>query len=229
MKTKIKRKSHSAVTRINADIFISSWIDFGQRFTSENMDWLKFYNNDARWSEKFLGGKKSSSVNSPIGKFFANKFGLRYRTEDGSFDLAFASADNYKQVSYLVRNEIYFFDIEGQFYPTSYKVILEHENECARAWQEMTKLTWVRCPLKVLVTYNYKASNENAMLAQSFKTIISQSNKEFKDNSSTEYLLIIGNNIDKKLNWTFYKFNSAGHQLGSPSTKGGCLKGSAKR
>ncbi|MBS0646119.1 MAG: hypothetical protein JSR97_05960 [Verrucomicrobia bacterium] len=201
------------MTRINADIFISSWVEFSQKFTTENLDWLELYESNHCWSEKFLGGKRSSSDNSPIGKFFADKFqGLRYRMEDGSFDLAFSFADNYKKIPYLNRNEISNFDLENQFYPSSYDILLEIENECVCAWQEMTKLTWARCPLKVLVTYNNKWSNENEMLAQSFTTIISQSNTDFKDNQETEYLLIIGNNADKKLNWTFYKFDSNGNR-----------------
>lgn len=198
--------------QINADTFISSWIEFSEQFTLQNPDWLTAYDNSSAWSNIFLGGKKSSSDSSPMGQFFATKHGLRYRTEDGSFDLALSSSDNYKQIPYIDRNEIYLFDVENQFFPTSYDIIVEIENECACAWQEMTKLSWVRCPLKVLVTYNSKSDKENEMLTKSFETIISQSNKKFADNQATEYLLIIGNNKDKKLNWTFYKFDSDGRQ-----------------
>ena len=51
---------------------------------------------------------------------------------------------------------------------------------------------------------------ETKMLIDTFSNIIHQSNKNFKDNSQTEYLLIIGNNADNKLNWTYHKFDSDG-------------------
>jgi len=37
-----------------------------------------------------------------------------------------------------------------------------------------------------------------------------KSNQTLYDSSQTEYLLIIGNNGDNKLSWTYHKFNSDG-------------------
>ncbi len=83
----------------------------------------------------------------------------------------------------------------------------------------MAKLRWVRSPLKVLITYNCHPYNtdtwtiENKMLVDTFSNVIHQSNLHFIDNTQTQYLLIIGDNADNKLCWTYYKFNSDG-QLG---------------
>ena len=201
---------------LNADSFIEGWEQFSQDFISKNLDWLTLYENNTEWSARFLGGKKSCSERSPIGNFFKSKFPeLNYRTEDGSFDLVFSFASNYSKLFYLNRNEIACFDAEG-FYPTMYDVIIEVENDCRCSWQEMTKLTWVRSPLKVLITYNWHPSDtliwrtERKMLIDTFSNIIHQSNQTFKDNTQTEYLLIIGNNGDNKLNWTYYKLDSDG-------------------
>lgn len=201
---------------LNADIFIESWKQFSEEFISKNSDWLTLYENNTDWSVRFLGGKRSCSESSPIGNFFKQKFsGLRYRTEDGSFDLAFSLSPNYSKLSYLYKGDIDFFDVDG-FYPTMYDVIIEVENDCKCAWQEMTKLSWVRSPLKVLITYNWHPCDaliweaETKMLVDTFSNIIHQSNQTFKDNSQTEYLLIIGNNADSKLNWTYHKFDSDG-------------------
>jgi hypothetical protein len=203
--------------KIDKDIFINTWEQFSEHFTSQNPDWLNLYDNSNEWSAKFLGGKKSCSKSSPIGNFFKMKFSeLRYRTEDGSFDLVFSFSSNYSKLGYLHKTEIDFFDIEGWFYPTMYDVIIEVENDCRCSWQEMAKLTWVRCPLKVLVTYNWHPfdtliwQTETKMLVDTFSNIIHQSNQNFKDNSQTEYLLIIGNNADKKLSWSYHKFDSDG-------------------
>lgn len=200
------------ILRINSDIFISLWNEFSQQFTSENSEWQVLWDSDFLWSKKFLGGKKSSSETSPIGQFFQEKFqDIRYRTEDGSFDLAFSFAPNYAGIPYINRNKIDHFNLDDQFYPAAYDIIVEIENGCNYAWHEMTKLTWVRCPLKVLITYNGKWSNENEMLVLSFSTIISQSNKNFKDNLATEYLLLVGNKTtDNKLEWKHFKFDSNG-------------------
>lgn len=204
--------------KINAEIFIECWKQFSEHFIFSNPDWLKIYENNTEWSIRLLGGKRSCSESSPIGIFFETKFeGLRYRTEDGSFDLAFSLEGNYKQLSYLTKSGIGFYNVDG-YYPTMYDVIIEVENDCRCAWQEMTKLTWVRSPLKVLITYNRHQfdtsiwQTETKMLVDTFSNIIHQSNQAFKDNSETEYLLIIGNNADCKLNWKYHKFDSDGQR-----------------
>lgn len=202
--------------QLTSSEFIKAWEEFSVQFIRENPDWLKAYQHDGTWSPKFLVTKSSNSKISPIGNFLKDKFKLRYRTEDGSFDIAFSSAENFKNIPYIFKNEIKKFELEDQFYPAYYDIIIEVENKFNRAWQEMTKLTWVRCPLKVLVTYNSSDENEsiitleNDMLKESFRTIIDQSNKNFADNVQTEYLLIVGNAKNENLNWNFFQFDSTG-------------------
>ncbi|MBI2729663.1 MAG: hypothetical protein HYX40_02730 [Sphingobacteriales bacterium] len=191
---------------MDANAFIKIWNEFSIDFEDKNPNWLQAYANDNDWTNLFLGGKKSSSTNSPIGNYFFSKNNkLRYRTEDGSFDIAFSYLENYN------------LDIDG-FYPPMYDVIIEVENQQGRAWQEMTKLIWVRSPLKVLVIYNWHPNDktqwqkENIMLSETFKGIIKQSNQAFAENPSTEYLLIIGNNEKERLNWKHFKFDNAGQR-----------------
>jgi hypothetical protein len=206
-------KYHINMNRIDAKTFIRAWVEFSKEFTSKNPNWLDSYQSSISWSTLFLGGKKSTEENSPIGNFLKDKFALRYRVEDGLFDLAFSSSENFKQIPYLSRNVLDYFEPE-YFFPAYYDIIMEIENEYVCAWQEMTKLTWVRCPLKVLVTYNgiKEKQKENEMLIQSFQTIIKQAIGAYPENPETEYVLIVGNDLNQKLNWECFVFSNEGKQ-----------------
>ena len=204
------------IPKINANAFIKCWNVFSSHFVQQNSDWLSIYDSNTEWTSCFLGGKQSGNSNSPIGEFFKEKFGIEYRTEDGSFDLSFSSAKKYENLSCLNKRGIEKFNVEG-FYPVMYDVIIEIENNFRCAWQEMTKLTWVRSPLKVIITYNWHPNDieiweqEDKVLVATFSEIIRQSNVGFADNSKTEYLLLVGNNEGQKLNWKPYKFDSGGN------------------
>lgn len=192
----------------DADAFIAAWKEFTNAFVSGHPAWQKAYQDNASWSKLFLGGKKSTSKGSPIGDFFSEKHDFRYRTEDGSFDIALSTAKNYNELPIHLDDSV--------FYPRTYDIIIEIENYAESAWQEMTKLTWVRCRLKVLITYHFnkdesKWDTENEMLIKSFETIIKQSGENIREDDRTEYLLIIGNDKYNTLNWKYVKFDSKGN------------------
>ena len=135
--------------------------------------------------------------------------------EDGLFDLTFSSAENIKEIKYLYRGKENSFNIEEQFYPTSYDIIIEIENNPSSSWQEMAKLTWVNCPLKVLVTYYNKDKNdlESDILVHNFSNIIKNCNSKFQENNKTEYLLLIGRIENDKLIWDSFIFNTQGNEI----------------
>lgn len=211
---------------LTADIFLNHWLAFSNQVTS-NVDWIKHWQTSTAWSNYILGTKRSSSESSPVGEYFRKHFDkLRYRTEDGLYDLTMALGDNYKSIPTLDKDyQLTTFDSnEKDYYPAVYDVLFEHENEIYYSWHEVAKLAYVRGLLKVLVTYNsdnlveQQIKSENEMMIKTFTTIIEQSNSNFADNNQTEYLLLIGRQANDKLIWTHKIFDDSG----KPREKNGC-------
>jgi hypothetical protein len=203
---------------ITADIFLNHWFAFSNELTA-NVGWLKHWQSSTAWSNYILGTKRSSNDSSPIGEYFSKIFDkLRYRTEDGLYDLTMALGNNYKSIPTLDKNyQLTTFDSnEKDYYPAIYDVLLEHENQIYYSWHEVAKLAWVRGFLKVLVTYNsdnldeLQIRSENQMMIKTFTTIIQQSNTDFADNNQTEYLLLIGRQESNKLIWAHKIFDCNG-------------------
>ena len=211
---------------ITAEIFLNHWFAFSNQLTA-NVDWLNHWQSSTAWSNYILGTKRSSSDSSPVGEYFRRHFNnLRYRTEDGLYDLTMALGENFKSIPTLDKNyQLTAFDSnEKDFYPSVYDVLFEHENEIYYSWHEVAKLAYVRGLLKVLVTYNsdnldeQQIKNENEMMVKTFTTIIQQSNANFADNNQSEYLLLIGRQAKDKLIWTHKIFDDNGN----PREKNGC-------
>jgi hypothetical protein len=197
---------------ITAADFVETWKEFSQEFTKRETGWIDAYESATEWSRLFLGSKRCVNNGSPIGDEFKEKHPeLYYRTEDGSFDISFFSAPGFQNIPSLTRLGAYL-EVDRLSYPVAYDILVEIENSARDAWREMTKMTWVQCRLKVVVTYFHKHSGEEELLRQSFQSIISQSNPALKENPDTEYLLLIGNNEGKQLNWKSFIFNSEGTQ-----------------
>jgi hypothetical protein len=205
---------------ITADIFLKHWLDFSQTLTS-NGDWLTHWQSSTAWSNYILGTKRSSSKTSPIGEFFRRHFDkLRYRTEDGLYDLTMSLSNNFTDIPTLDRNYnlIAFQPKTEEYYPTIYDILLEHENEIYYSWHEIAKLGYVRGLLKVLVTYNsdnltkQQIANECAMMVKTFSTVIKQCNSNFSDNSQTEYLLLVGRQEADELVWFHQTFDDNGNE-----------------
>lgn len=204
------------MNKLNAKIFIDTWSKFSKEKIEPVSNWQTLYYQNDKWTKKFIGGRKKGIVNSPIGDFFKKKFpSIEFRTEDGTFDLVFTSQKKFSDIKTISINHSEIIDPIG-FYHVGYDVIIEIENESKRCWEEMTKLTWIIAPLKVLITYNHYSKNEatikceNDILINNFSKIISQSNKFSKENNSVKYVLIVGNNFKSKLNWRYFIFNSKG-------------------
>lgn len=204
---------------ITADIFLKHWIDFSQTLTS-NEDWLTHWQSSTAWSNYILGTKRSSSNTSPIGEFFRKHFNkLRYRTEDGLYDLTMSLSNNFTDIPTLDKNynQITFQPKEADYYPAIYDILLEHENEIYYSWHEVAKLAYVRGLLKVLVTYNsdnltkLQIKNECEMMEKTFSTVIKQCNSNFADNLQTEYLLLVGRQVADELVWFHQVFDDNGN------------------
>jgi hypothetical protein len=198
--------------------FLNLWIDFLNKKIVDHISWLQDYDKNKRWTEFILGEKQSRGSGSPLGEYIAQKTGLRYRTEDGLTDLAFAPKESFAGIHSLHEDP----DKrktnldEKLFYPQHYEILVEHENNIYTCYEEMAKLTYSKGRLKVLITYNenvdkksdYKYADE--ILADNFSTMIKQANLKYPENPETEYLLIIGQLNHNILEWESFVFNHEG-------------------
>lgn len=209
--------------KITAQVFYQHWLSFSKLELELENKWKDAWNTSKDWSKLILGTKTSSNSDSPIGNYFKEKYKkeLRYRTEDGLYDLSFSLGGNIKTIPSLnSKYETDKFELGSEiYYPSVYDVLLEHENEIYDSWQEVAKLAYVRAYLKVLVTYHtdnlaeYQIANERKMMIDTFNTIVKQCSKEFSDNSQTEYLLILGRNKSGVLSWDYQIFNFEGTSI----------------
>jgi len=75
----------------------------------------------------------------------------------------------------------------------------------------MAKLAYCRARLKVLITYNENVDSKDdykfmeELIVENFRKIKHQSNKDFTENALIEYLLLIGQKDQNKLNWNSFE------------------------
>jgi len=204
---------------ISADEFKAYWIEFINQEVMNDPQWAEWYDHDyKKWTEITIG-LPTLKGNSPIGEFIKSKTGLRYRKEDGLVDLAFAPDNNFEGILSLHEKQEERIDVlkkdpeKVPFYPRYYSILLEHENDIYRCFEEMAKLCYCRARLKVLITYNenidsksdYKFMEE--LIVQNFRKIKLQSNKDYNENEKTEYLLLIGQKDQEELKWFSYIYD----------------------
>jgi hypothetical protein len=169
---------------------------------------LKDFSGNSR-SKIILGNQKYGKV-SPLGNSLEKTFNNRIecRTEYDKLDLILATPDHIDQSK------------NHGFYPKSFDMIIEHENNYKRCWQEMIRLTSIKAKLKVLITYNNPADENQKhteivdLLNTNFAQIIKQSNWDYPENRHTQYLLIIGQKDyaePKNLTWKFYAYDYEGN------------------
>ncbi|MCD4697736.1 MAG: hypothetical protein K8S16_16045 [Bacteroidales bacterium] len=197
------------MSKINAINFIKCWKEF------DNKESLIKYWDEPKWTERIIGPRKSTRKKSPLGKFLEDYFDkenivkLKYLTENYKIDLVLSSCGN---------DNFEINDIEGNklkiedFYPRSYSILVEHENDIRTCWEEMAKLTYFKARLKVLITYNDSLKRDeynervSKEICENFEKIIMQSNSIYPENDLTEYLLIIGNKTTQN-NKDYIKWN----------------------
>ncbi len=183
---------------INAKNFIAAWKDFaGKKFNNGNLteDLIEKWNNDTKWTEFIIGNQKAGEF-SPLGNYLLNKHykGFKYYTEFNKIDLIIASQ---KEIEVNDLNGDIIKD-KGGYFPSFLDIVIEHENHIECCWEEMYKLTGIKARLKVLITYNYDQdkngdyNEELNIIKENFTSIITLANKGLRENSETEYLLIVG-------------------------------------
>jgi len=199
---------------ISAKEFTKYWIEFIEQKILTKPYWKKWYDHEyKKWTKETIGLPVSEEENSPFGAFIKSKTGLRYRKEDGLVDLTFAPDNNFENILSLHekpkdRSDVLKKDPEKvPFYPSYYSILVEHENDIYKCYEEMAKLAYCRARLKVLITYNENVDSKNdykfmeEVIVQNFNKIRQQSNKNFPENELTEYLLLVGQKRKDTLTW----------------------------
>ena len=203
---------------ITAALFIEQWRHFMDTI-EDTPDWSTAWMTSSEWSRRVLGTKSSLSIGSPVGDFFTKQFpGLRYRSEDGLFDLCMTLQGNLNAIPTLDRNyhPDSFEPEQDSFYPSFYDVLLEHENDIYSSWQEVAKLSYVRGRLKVLVTYTRdhgdatRTAEEIHMMEETVRSILFQTTVLFKDEGDTEFLLLVGTLRSGSITWSARTFDHVG-------------------
>ena len=199
---------------ISGKEFANYWTDFIEQKIITKNDWQDLYDHEYKtWTEKTIGLPFSEEENSSFGDFIKSKTGLKYRKEDGLVDLTFAPDNNFENILSLHetpedRNDVLKKDPEKvPFYPRYYSILVEHENDIYKCYEEMAKLTYCRARLKVLITYNENVDSKDdykfmeEVIVQNFNKIKQQSNENFPENEKTEYLLMVGQKRKDTLTW----------------------------
>lgn len=208
--------------KINPREFADCWNEF---LTKKNMtggisEHIKdTYLDNKKWTSKIIGTAARSSSGSPIGDYIRKKAtNLEYRTEENKLDLVF-SEKNSNIVVQDIECEGKNVNLDKQYYPKVYEIILEHENKSTSCWEEMVKLTRLRAKLKVLITYlDYKVvgDSQRNILIQNFSMIIESCNEKILINDES-YLLIVCQRIPKDdndyLDWGYTSFDEKGNKI----------------
>lgn len=94
------------------------------------------------------------------------------------------------------------------------KIAVEHENSKSDWMDELIKLVHVKCPLKVVISYNYcDQRKEQELKKLKFVAKWMQEIRAFDSNGKEEYLIILGNGRAKnhKSNESYDKFDYRGY------------------
>ncbi len=166
------------------------------------------YSSNQAWTE-FMNGKSNekSFLRSVFSHFLSKgSYAQEWYTVDGLFM-------NDKDV---MNGEVL---PKGKFTPSGFHCLVEHENG-QDIEIEMWKLLFWRCPLKIIIFYDYheyeKISETNKDWLPKklglLKPMLSNANNFFEENPNTEYLLLWANKEGRNSHpqWRYLKLNSQG-------------------
>lgn len=196
---------------MNGKTFFSAWIQFIDGFVSDRMKGGKtlsqLWHERSAWTHGTIGPAHARCAESPFGdhlvghaKYRLDERPWRYQKECRSFDLVLTRHANMPLPYLWTPQEQAYWD--AQFRPEALDIVIEQEDSCGIAWQEMLKLVHVRASLKVLVTYASDVNGRGISIDRStehientkamFQGMIQRSWEACPENAATEYVLIIG-------------------------------------
>lgn len=177
---------------IHAEAFANFWISYIQ----ENSEIIQHWDDSTRWTKHVLHY-------DTMLKRIHDEFGALAEMEYRKIDLVIYAPGKYNRISYYDNS-----GTEDTTIPLGLMAAIEHENDYRMVFQEIRKLTELRTPLKVLITYPDENKQNETELAIRKKMAegIEQSNHFFAENPKTEYLLIMGYKEQKSARWKCFKY-----------------------
>ncbi len=202
--------------KVTARDFIQIWQGFMEDLEKNSQEKLEqAYVSNADWSKLLLGEKKPESKNTPLADYIRrNQYrAARYHKEYKGIDLVFVLQDNFSQIFALSTGNSKQEDLVDKraFVPKFIDMLVEHETDINKCYEEMLRLVNHKARLKVLITYDWETTEQDSYsymkntIGENFHKIIQQANELFPENPETEYLLVIGYKTDEgKIAWNFY-------------------------
>ncbi|MEM9981920.1 MAG: hypothetical protein AAF734_05450 [Bacteroidota bacterium] len=202
--------------KVTARDFIQIWQGFMEDLEKNSQEKLEqAYVSNADWSKLLLGEKKPESKNTPLADYIRrNQYrSARYHKEYKGIDLVFVLQDNFSQIFALSTGNSKQEDLVDKraFVPKFIDMLVEHETDINKCYEEMLRLVNHKARLKVLITYDWETTEQDTYsymkntIGENFHKIIQQANELFPENPETEYLLVIGYKTDEgKIAWNFY-------------------------
>jgi hypothetical protein len=160
-------------------------------------EWDAVWTDISRWSGLMIYNAKPSSDEDAVVRTVASQLGLKcYSREPLTFDAVFVKPDAES----------------WEWFPVL--VAIEHENARLTFEGEVQKLLSIRCPLKVGITYVLRDTNRRfadlrsgiaKIIENGFNTI----NAEIVEDAKTEYLFLIGTEVEpRELQWFPLEFRA---------------------
>lgn len=205
---------------ISPETFINLWKEFVAKKDDEI---INAYSSNPQLTQTILGAKGSKTTGCPLGDYLKKNIELKsyaYRTEDGGVDLSVYEEKNIEGVKdmYEMGNPLDFEILKH--YPRNYAILLEHENQIELAYQEMHKLSYLKAPLKVLITYVWETKKTGEdysfvyeRLRENFAQILTAANASHPENPDTRYLTIAGQKRDGMIYWSYLVQDPIGRTL----------------
>ncbi|MBZ0205939.1 MAG: hypothetical protein K8H89_06410 [Flavobacteriales bacterium] len=184
---------------MKAEKFICVWREFvGEEKFLNGETWHDaWHEKNKPWTLRILGEAHASEKDSPLGDHLVKNLGKswRYRTEEWKVDLVVAKKDSNWGTPPGWEN--WEKDWKGLFWPSTYEILVEHEGECWKSYEEMAKLILLRSRLKVLITYTEDAGRKDSSsliteTRKQFKAMICAASESLLEPEDVRYVLIVG-------------------------------------
>ncbi len=185
---------------INAREFIQIWQKFSEDIAKQEELNVKIH----EWREVIVGNVALNDY--PLADYIRKNFQRLSRHVSGynGVALSMTAQGNFSKINTLGSEQKH---QKEAFTPVGLDILLEHEEELDKSFEQMQKLVNRKAKLKVLITYHLPSTEDlKARIAENFQKIIQQANDVFPENPATEYLLIIGQPEGEKMLWFFYVY-----------------------
>ncbi len=199
---------------ITIDMFIEAFKEVWEEFLSEEREHISnIYSSNEKWTNFMLCG--NDSFLARVTDNLKSIDDLIYWEELYNIDASIVSGLNDNGEDLV--------GYKSLLYPSKIYALIEHENAGAPE-EEVWKLAYRRCPLKVVIFYDFhedekRTENQKNWVSTKlnrFIRIIDTINEHCGDEPESEYLFIIGNTSGGIPKWRYVKGKGRSLKLSSP-------------